>query len=158
MEVYLSGRNEPHSKCGCPKGHVGSNPTASATGAFLEMERRFFFCHHVQTGRSKTAVIPRRSLQSGLNRHISPPISTPVQRKSSLAWIRCTLAMSASGSTSMATAKVRRHSCPLQSKSIPAESVGACRSFPCRTPLDKPDQSLYTITDRQSVHESCEVL
>ena len=30
MEAYRSGRNEPHSKCGCPRGHVGSNPTASA--------------------------------------------------------------------------------------------------------------------------------
>ena len=30
MEAYRSGHNEPHSKCGCPQGHVGSNPTASA--------------------------------------------------------------------------------------------------------------------------------
>ena len=30
VEKYRSGRNEPHSKCGCPKGHVGSNPTFSA--------------------------------------------------------------------------------------------------------------------------------
>ena len=30
MELYRSGHNEPHSKCGCPQGHVGSNPTASA--------------------------------------------------------------------------------------------------------------------------------
>jgi hypothetical protein len=29
-EAYRSGHNEPHSKCGCPPGHVGSNPTASA--------------------------------------------------------------------------------------------------------------------------------
>ena len=29
MEAYRSGHNEPHSKCGCPQGHVGSNPTAS---------------------------------------------------------------------------------------------------------------------------------
>ena len=31
MEKYRSGHNEPHSKCGCPQGHVGSNPTFSAT-------------------------------------------------------------------------------------------------------------------------------
>ena len=30
METYRSGHNEPHSKCGCPQGHVGSNPTVSA--------------------------------------------------------------------------------------------------------------------------------
>lgn len=30
METYRSGHNEPHSKCGCPTGHVGSNPTVSA--------------------------------------------------------------------------------------------------------------------------------
>ena len=29
-EEYRSGHNEPHSKCGCPQGHVGSNPTSSA--------------------------------------------------------------------------------------------------------------------------------
>lgn len=29
VETYRSGCNEPHSKCGCPKGHVGSNPTVS---------------------------------------------------------------------------------------------------------------------------------
>ena len=29
-ETYRSGHNEPHSKCGCPQGHVGSNPTVSA--------------------------------------------------------------------------------------------------------------------------------
>ena len=30
MEAYRSGRNEPHSKCGCLQNrHVGSNPTAS---------------------------------------------------------------------------------------------------------------------------------
>ena len=32
MEAYRRGHNEPHSKCGCPQGHVGSNPTASAKG------------------------------------------------------------------------------------------------------------------------------
>ena len=31
MEAYRSGHNEPDSKSGCPQGHVGSNPTASAT-------------------------------------------------------------------------------------------------------------------------------
>jgi len=36
MTFYLhskalsGGRNELHSKCSCPQGHVGSNPTASA--------------------------------------------------------------------------------------------------------------------------------
>ncbi len=29
-EWYRSGHNEPHSKCGCPPGHVCSNPTHSA--------------------------------------------------------------------------------------------------------------------------------
>ena len=33
MEKYRSGHNEPHSKCGCPQGHVGSNPTFSANKA-----------------------------------------------------------------------------------------------------------------------------
>ena len=28
-EIYRSGHNEPHSKCGCPQGRVGSNPTIS---------------------------------------------------------------------------------------------------------------------------------
>ena len=32
-EKYRSGHNEPHSKCGCPQGHVGSNPTFSANKA-----------------------------------------------------------------------------------------------------------------------------
>ena len=31
-EAYRSGCNELHSKCSCPQGHVGSNPTASANG------------------------------------------------------------------------------------------------------------------------------
>lgn len=31
LEKYRSGHNEPHSKCGCPPGHVGSNPTFSAS-------------------------------------------------------------------------------------------------------------------------------
>ena len=31
MEAYRSGRNELDSKSSCPQGHVGSNPTASAT-------------------------------------------------------------------------------------------------------------------------------
>ena len=31
MEVYRSGHNELDSKSSCPQGHVGSNPTASAT-------------------------------------------------------------------------------------------------------------------------------
>ncbi|WP_368293473.1 hypothetical protein [Dehalobacter sp. TBBPA1] len=30
MEEYRSGCNGPDSKCGCPQGHVGSNPTFSA--------------------------------------------------------------------------------------------------------------------------------
>ena len=30
MELYRSGHNEPHSKCGSPPGLVGSNPTNSA--------------------------------------------------------------------------------------------------------------------------------
>ena len=30
METYRSGRNEPHSKCGRPKGRKGSNPFVSA--------------------------------------------------------------------------------------------------------------------------------
>ena len=30
MEEYRSGHNGPHSKCGSPKGLVGSNPTSSA--------------------------------------------------------------------------------------------------------------------------------
>ena len=30
MEAYRSGCNELHSKCSCPQGHVGSNPTLSA--------------------------------------------------------------------------------------------------------------------------------
>ena len=29
-EEYRSGCNELHSKCSCPQGHVGSNPTSSA--------------------------------------------------------------------------------------------------------------------------------
>lgn len=36
MERYRSGRNELDSKSSCPQGHVGSNPTRSATKA-LEM-------------------------------------------------------------------------------------------------------------------------
>ena len=31
MEAYRSGHNELDSKSSCPQGHVGSNPTASAT-------------------------------------------------------------------------------------------------------------------------------
>ena len=32
-EAYRRGHNEPHSKCGCPPGYVGSNPIASANKA-----------------------------------------------------------------------------------------------------------------------------
>ena len=31
METYRSGHNGAHSKCVCPHGHVGSNPTFSAS-------------------------------------------------------------------------------------------------------------------------------
>ncbi len=43
-EAYRSGHNEPHSKCGCPPGHVGSNPTASAKEkSVTKMRSDFFF-------------------------------------------------------------------------------------------------------------------
>ena len=41
MEWYRRGHNEPHSKCGCPQGHVGSNPTHSVTINDL-IERKAF--------------------------------------------------------------------------------------------------------------------
>ena len=45
MEAYRSGCNELHSKCSCPQGHVGSNPTASAIKALKTLcFRGFFFC------------------------------------------------------------------------------------------------------------------
>lgn len=40
-EAYRSGHNELHSKCSCPKGHVGSNPTLSAM--FFKKPRSFDF-------------------------------------------------------------------------------------------------------------------
>lgn len=36
-ETYRSGCNEPHSKCGCPQGHVGSNPTVSVFAYIVEI-------------------------------------------------------------------------------------------------------------------------
>ena len=45
MEAYRSGCNELHSKCSCPQGHVGSNPTASAIKALRTLcFQGFFFC------------------------------------------------------------------------------------------------------------------
>ena len=46
LEAYLSGHNEPHSKCGSPQGLVGSNPTASAREGTTELLsiRPYFFC------------------------------------------------------------------------------------------------------------------
>ena len=50
MEAYRSGRNELHSKCSCPKGHVGSNPTASAKLRLMKVRRSLFlsFSRHSQ--------------------------------------------------------------------------------------------------------------
>ncbi len=42
MEEYRSGHNGPHSKCGSPKGLVGSNPTSSATiGMWLSLVEHY---------------------------------------------------------------------------------------------------------------------
>ena len=44
-EKYRSGRNEPHSKCGCLKGHVGSNPTFSANRPLTSLCQRSNCCN-----------------------------------------------------------------------------------------------------------------
>ena len=45
METYRSGCNELDSKSSCPQGHVGSNPTASATNPLsLNGFKGFLFC------------------------------------------------------------------------------------------------------------------
>lgn len=43
MEEYRSGHNGPHSKCGSPKGLVGSNPTSSANnnGMWLSLVEHY---------------------------------------------------------------------------------------------------------------------
>ena len=41
MEKYRSGHNGAHSKCVCLNGHVGSNPTFSATSRRILWVRRF---------------------------------------------------------------------------------------------------------------------
>ena len=42
-ERYRSGRNELDSKSSCPQGHVGSNPTRSATSSQASYRLRRFF-------------------------------------------------------------------------------------------------------------------
>ena len=42
VESYRSGHNELHSKCSCPQGHVGSNPTLSAIHFFKKPHRLGF--------------------------------------------------------------------------------------------------------------------
>ena len=45
LQRYRSGRNELDSKSSCPQGHVGSNPTASATNPLsLNGFKGFLFC------------------------------------------------------------------------------------------------------------------
>ena len=42
VEEYRSGHNGPHSKCGSPKGLVGSNPTSSANnGMWLSLVEHY---------------------------------------------------------------------------------------------------------------------
>lgn len=43
MELYRSGHNGAHSKCVCPPGHEGSNPSNSAQNPVHEMVYRVLF-------------------------------------------------------------------------------------------------------------------
>ena len=43
MELYRSGHNGAHSKCVCPLGHEGSNPSNSAQNPVHETVNRVLF-------------------------------------------------------------------------------------------------------------------